>query len=193
MNSIITSKGTKAKGDPEGTKKLAQWMPWVLIPIIVTPINTITLNPKHTITLVVKPKLYGMLLIKLANKINENSEIVIGMYSEKPSPTWSFKIEDTELYKVSVVTVHLVPTKGTVFINGKTKKPNNVINTKIPYNVNLVKPMLIKGKGKNKMGFANCSNGEMAILKYILMLHRTQLSFLIIKQNTNFIVLAFAC
>lgn len=181
MNSIITNNGTNANGEPEGTKKLAEWIPWVLIPIIVTPINTITLNPKHTITLVVKPKLYGILLTKLANRIKVNNEIVIGTYSAYPSPTWSFKIDETELYKVSVVTVHLVPTNGIVLIKGNTKKPNNVINTKIPYKVSLVKPILIKGKGKNKMGLANCSKGEMAIILkfkcYIVYLYRYNINY----------------
>jgi hypothetical protein len=53
---------------------------------MVTPMKTIILIDRQIMTLVLNPKLYGILLIKLANKIKVNIVTVAGIYSENPIP-----------------------------------------------------------------------------------------------------------
>ena len=50
-----------------------------------------------------------------------------------------------------------------LFKKGSINNPVKIIKINNPYNVNLLIPILTKGKGKNKIGLENCSKGVIDI------------------------------
>ena len=73
INSIITNKGNKPKGQPAGTNKEKNSKPCLLKPNIVAPKTTVKLRKNVSIKWEVEAKLYGTIPIKLLTKININS------------------------------------------------------------------------------------------------------------------------
>ncbi len=62
MNSISTSKGSKAKGHPAGTNREKNFKPWELNPKNVAPKTTVKLIENVKIKCDVVAKLYGLLV-----------------------------------------------------------------------------------------------------------------------------------
>lgn len=65
MNSISTSKGSKAKGHPAGTNREKNFKPWELNPKNVAPKTTVKLIENVKIKCDVVAKLYGLLVFFL--------------------------------------------------------------------------------------------------------------------------------
>ena len=68
-NSIIISKGARAKGAPGGRNKQSMWKPCVLIPIILMAIKEKEAKPNVTTMWLVTVKLKGIIPNKLQKKI----------------------------------------------------------------------------------------------------------------------------
>ena len=73
INSIKTNKGSKPKGQPEGTNKEKKARPCFLNPKSVAPNTTVKLIENVKIKCEVEAKLYGTIPIKLFIKINVNN------------------------------------------------------------------------------------------------------------------------
>jgi len=78
INSIITNKGSKPKGHPEGTKREKNFKAWVWKPNIVAPITIVKLIEKANIKWEVGAKLYGTIPTKLFIKIYMNNAEIRG-------------------------------------------------------------------------------------------------------------------
>jgi len=78
ISSIRTSRGTRARGVPDGTKNAKKWIPCFCSPRIVTPRKIITDRPILTIIEVVIVKPYGMLPLRFAMIMKKNSEYTNG-------------------------------------------------------------------------------------------------------------------
>lgn len=74
INSIITSKGTKNPGVPNGRKNEKYLILCFTIANKVTPMKIVTLKPRQTIIELVIAKLYGTLEVKLDININKKRE-----------------------------------------------------------------------------------------------------------------------
>ena len=81
MNSIITSKGNRAKGHPAGTKREKNTRPCLLKPSIVAPKTMLKLIEKVKIKWLVGAKLYGTNPTRLFIRININNVYIKGKYS----------------------------------------------------------------------------------------------------------------
>ena len=73
INSINTSRGNRARGQPAGTNKEKNFRPCLWKPNIVAPKTTVKLIKKVKIKCDVEAKLYGTIPIKLFIRININS------------------------------------------------------------------------------------------------------------------------
>ena len=78
MNSINTSNGNKAKGQPAGTNKEKNFKPCLLNPKIVAPKTIVKLSENVNIKWLVLAKLYGIIPSKLLNKMKTNNAYING-------------------------------------------------------------------------------------------------------------------
>lgn len=78
ISSISTSRGTSARGVPDGTKNAKKWIPCFCRPRIVTPRKIITDSPMLTMIEVVIVKPYGMFPLRFAMMMKKNSEYTNG-------------------------------------------------------------------------------------------------------------------
>ncbi len=72
MNSISTNKGSRAKGQPAGTKREKKTRPCFWNPNIVAPKTIVKLKANVNTKWLVEAKLYGTIPIKLLININKN-------------------------------------------------------------------------------------------------------------------------
>lgn len=92
-NSINTSNGTKAKGQPSGKNVEKKLNLWIEMASIVNPKKIITLNPKHKTADVVIAKLYEIFPIKLETRTKKNKEYIKGKYISWLLPIWFLTID----------------------------------------------------------------------------------------------------
>jgi len=78
--SINTSKGSRPKGQPDGTNKEKNFSPCFWKPSIVAPSTTVKLSPNVKIKWDVEAKLYGTIPIKLFINIKINNAYIKGKY-----------------------------------------------------------------------------------------------------------------
>ena len=78
INSIITNRGNKPKGQPDGTNKEKNSKPCIWNPKKVAPKTTVKLMENVSIKCEVEAKLYGTIPIKLFTKININNAYIKG-------------------------------------------------------------------------------------------------------------------
>ena len=78
ISSISTSRGTSARGVPDGTKNAKKWIPCFCRPRIVTPRKIITDSPILTMIDVVIVNPYGMFPLRFAIMMKKNSEYTNG-------------------------------------------------------------------------------------------------------------------
>ena len=78
INSIRTSRGNKANGQPEGTNKEKNFMLCSVNPKIVDPKTILKLRKKVSIKCDVEAKLYGIIPIRLFTNINKNRQYMNG-------------------------------------------------------------------------------------------------------------------
>lgn len=81
INSINTSNGNSAKGQPAGTKREKNLSPCLLKPKIVAPKTIVKLSENVNIKWLVEAKLYGTIPIKLFTKIKTNNAYINGKYT----------------------------------------------------------------------------------------------------------------
>jgi len=81
INSIITNKGKRAKGQPDGTNKEKNSKPCLLNPNIVAPRTIVKLKENVNAKWLVEAKLYGTIPIKLFNNIKTKITNIKGKYA----------------------------------------------------------------------------------------------------------------
>lgn len=80
MNSINTKRGSRPKGQPEGTNKEKNFKLWYKKPKKVAPKTKVKLNENVNIKWLVEAKLYGTIPIKLLARIKINNAKIKGKY-----------------------------------------------------------------------------------------------------------------
>lgn len=99
MNSIKTSNGNNAKGQPDGTNREKNFNPCLFNPNIVAPKTIVKLNEKVKMKWLVGAKLYGTKPIKLFININRNNTYIKGKYAWPAFPfIWFVTILCTVAY-----------------------------------------------------------------------------------------------